>query len=228
MFQLQDNSSSESESSSSDPEDSHGERRRKHAKRKTWKRKVKDRRRSAAISKPEAPKAYDGSANWNVFEEFQWQIDRYRRICGMTRKEMVTRIFDFLEGKARRIYMSKIAGRESQWNLDAVMLEIYWNCFPNNFRARQRKRFTAFEQRSLSVREYRSKLESIARSIADITERQFASRFMDGLRADILGELRRDGLSGETQEIDLIVDYAERIEQTYAQLDFRLAAATVA
>ncbi|KZV87359.1 hypothetical protein EXIGLDRAFT_592454, partial [Exidia glandulosa HHB12029] len=155
---------------------------------------------------------YNGAADWDKFNEFTHLVYKYNRAAYIAPKRRVGKLQSLLTDKARRFYMGHVAGREERWTIDEVFIELYNYCFPADFRERQRDRFKVYAQLHLNVRDFEAKLRTIAESIGDITPTQFASQFVAGLKSEIRRQLKLDGLSGETHDIETLSDAAQRVE----------------
>ncbi|KZV91234.1 hypothetical protein EXIGLDRAFT_578761, partial [Exidia glandulosa HHB12029] len=155
---------------------------------------------------------YNGAADWDKFNEFHLMFLKYCREAYIDRKRQVGKLLTLLTDKAKRFYMNEVAGREQDWTRDRLFIELYNYCFPADFRSRQRKRFDTFEQRSLTVKDYLAKLRSIADSIGDITDAQFGTRFLSGMKPELAKRCEIEGLNGETHDVRVIADYAQRVE----------------
>lgn len=208
--------SDESSPSSASSHDSEGTRRRKRAKRKAWKSKQRKLRLELAATKPEPPEKYDGSPDWDKYSEFLILTRKYLKAAFVDRRRQVSKMQYLLTGKARKYYLGSVAGKEKQWTLDELFVALFNYCFPANFRTQQRERFASYKQLGLSVKEFQTKLRSMAESIGDITDAHFGSRFIAGLRLEIREKVTMEGFSGETHHIDIISDYAQRVEATFA------------
>ncbi|EJD32565.1 hypothetical protein AURDEDRAFT_132094, partial [Auricularia subglabra TFB-10046 SS5] len=207
-----DSSPSSSSPSSEDSSDSEGTKKRKRKHRKAWKSKQRKLKLELAATKPEPPEKYNGAANWEKFNEFTILTCKYMKSAYIAPKRQVGKLQTLLTDKAKRFYLQQVAGKENLWTRDSFFVALYNFCFPADFRSQQRERFAIYMQLSLSVREFEAHLRNIAESIGDITPTQFAARFVSGLRPEIREKVKVEGLSGETHSIEVISDYAQRVE----------------
>ncbi|EJD36170.1 hypothetical protein AURDEDRAFT_130222 [Auricularia subglabra TFB-10046 SS5] len=205
-------SSSESSPSSESSKDSDDTKRRKRERKRKWKTKQRKLKLELAATKPEAPEKYNGAANWEKFNEFTILVCKYMKAAYIAPKRQVSKLQTVLSDKAKRFYLSHVAGKESKWTRDEFFIALYNYCFPADFRSQQREKFNNYVQLSLSVRDYEAHLRTIAESIGDITPAQFGTRFVHGLRAEIQQKVKVEGLSGETHDIEVLSDFAQRVE----------------
>ncbi|KAF8749784.1 hypothetical protein RHS01_09845 [Rhizoctonia solani] len=185
---------------------------------KKLKRKMKDRARSGY--KAQTPKTYKGEEpDIEAYEQFLFEYNTWIREAGLSRDESVRGICRFLDGKASKWYMSKIAP-----NLDRVRYEIrdiysqlYQYCFPPDFKEKLRKKYESLTQGERVVQDFFADLELYRTRLSDVTDSQHVRRAWNGAARYIRVEWAIRGIRPESTTIEELKRVAEDIERAYKE-----------
>ncbi|KAF8703643.1 hypothetical protein RHS03_06199, partial [Rhizoctonia solani] len=185
---------------------------------KKLKRKMKDRARSGY--KAQTPKTYKGEEpDIEAYEQFLFEYNTWIRKAGLSRDESVRGICRFLDGKASKWYMSKIAP-----NLDRVRYEIrdiysqlYQYCFPPNFKEKLRKKYESLTQGERVVQDFFADLELYRTRLSNVTDSQHVRRAWNGAARYIRVEWAIRGIRPESTTIEELKRVAKDIERAYKE-----------
>ncbi|KAF8753032.1 hypothetical protein RHS01_07371 [Rhizoctonia solani] len=163
---------------------------------KKLKRKMKDRARSGY--KAQTPKTYKGEEpDIEAYEQFLFEYNTWIREAGLSRDESVRGICRFLDGKASKWYMSKIA--------------------PNLDREKLRKKYESLTQGERVVQDFFADLELYRTRLSDVTDSQHVRRAWNGAARYIRVEWAIRGIRPESTTIEELKRVAEDIERAYKE-----------
>jgi hypothetical protein len=138
-------SSSDSDTPPADPNASLRTRKRKRTKPKERKRTLASVKLATSRKLP-PPRKWDGNLSINIFEDRLFELMEYYKAYHISEHIKVSTMAIFLEGKARRMYMSIMAPTMEEWTL------FFDQLFPPNIRQILRKRFEGLYQGSLTAK----------------------------------------------------------------------------
>jgi hypothetical protein len=162
--------------------------------------------------KPIEPTVYNGNENLHDFRYFMYQTQDYLETGRVKLERQVTVAGRFLGGVAREYFMSEVAHEAKKWTLYDFFCGLFYHVFKQNFRTVIRDEIEAFEQGSMTIRQYATKLCSKFAMLPDETERYRIIRLWKGLRPQTRRELVKKGLNQEYSDWKDILGSAERIE----------------
>ncbi|CAG7852966.1 Transposon Ty3-I Gag-Pol polyprotein AltName: Full=Gag3-Pol3; AltName: Full=Transposon Ty3-2 TYA-TYB polyprotein; Contains: RecName: Full=Capsid protein; Short=CA; AltName: Full=p24; Contains: RecName: Full=Spacer peptide p3; Contains: RecName: Full=Nucleocapsid protein p11; Short=NC; Contains: RecName: Full=Ty3 protease; Short=PR; AltName: Full=p16; Contains: RecName: Full=Spacer peptide J; Contains: RecName: Full=Reverse transcriptase/ribonuclease H; Short=RT; Short=RT-RH; AltName: Full=p55; Contains: Re len=217
-------SSSSDEPSSSDSEvsaagRSKGKRKKsKNSRRRREKAEEAHRAKIASALKLLPPEKWNGNANIDIFESWLFDVNLWYKNHAVPEDMRVSTLSNFLEGKARRTFMSIVSPEIEQWTQDQVIRLFFDELFPSNIIEQLRDRFAKSYQGTLSVRAWSQRIRDLAKPVGDISEKEKIRQFWDGARPTIRIEWCREGYSREQSTFEQLKEAAERIERKEQQM----------
>ncbi|KAG6806825.1 hypothetical protein H0H92_009929, partial [Tricholoma furcatifolium] len=211
-------SSAESNSSSSDA--GHGRRRRhggrgdnrRRRARGSSRRRSRSRRSRKSLIKPTPPTTYNGAADIQKFMQFLTHGTAYVKYGCVERRRHVMVLSQHLEGKAWSFYAREVSRDPESWTMDNFFKELFNECFPVDFRNKQRTKLKNFTQDRHTVKEYVAGLRELFTVVGSTTTRDRIVKLFNGFRPSIQRDLYRKGLNPETSSWKKIVQKAEHAE----------------
>ncbi|EUC67730.1 retrotransposon gag protein, partial [Rhizoctonia solani AG-3 Rhs1AP] len=186
----------------------------KKATRKYKKLRQKIKHQSRSGWKAKQPTAYSGTANFDVFEQWVFEVDLWTHDTGFKGLEAVRHVSGFLSGKAASWYMNEVATNlkayKRMWKL---YQELFEHCFPFNYKQTLRERFQKAVQGNRSVKDYMRELRLYEKRLGDLAEREVRQRFWDGAHLYIRLKWTENGLNPEDSVLDKMIKTALRYER---------------
>ncbi|KAJ7436298.1 hypothetical protein B0H11DRAFT_2256294 [Mycena galericulata] len=170
-------------------------------------------------ARPDPPFIYNGEAVFSKMERWTYEACEWTKQSYIRPNMCVPRLSKYLGGRALQWYMRVVAKNAKKWRLNKFLEALFNHCFPVDFRSIQRKKFHAFQQRTHSIKEYRTDLEVLADSIGDITTRGLVVQFWDGANYEMRRRWAGDGFDPETSNLDeleaaaVIYEHAIKVEK---------------
>ncbi|KAG8740312.1 hypothetical protein FRC10_004494 [Ceratobasidium sp. 414] len=209
------NRSDRSDSSSSEEDEAHKLKWR--IKRMREKQKKLEKRLTAQARsgyKAQAPKSYNGDADFDKFELFVFNYDNWCIDTQLSTHKHVRNVSRFLDGKASVWYMSNVALNINTYDMKQIYQGIFDYCFPPDFKENLRCKYMRKQQGDQSIQDYFAKLE-LMRHRLKITENQHAHRAYDGAARYIKGEWAIKGILPEDTTIEELLTTAIDIERAH-------------
>ncbi|KAG6823358.1 hypothetical protein H0H92_010484, partial [Tricholoma furcatifolium] len=214
--------SDSSESSSSSSEDGEGSRRRRHGRGNRRHRRARgssrrrrrsgSRRQRKSLIKPTPPTTYNGMPDIQKFMQFLTHGTAYVKYGRVERRRRVLVLSQHLEGKAWTFYAREVSRDPESWTMDRFFKELFNECFPVDFRNRQRNKLKDFGQGRHTVKEYVAALRELFTLVGSTNQRDRIVKLFNGFRPSIQRDLYRKGLNPETSSWKRIVKKAEHAE----------------
>ncbi|KZV88336.1 hypothetical protein EXIGLDRAFT_772788 [Exidia glandulosa HHB12029] len=192
-------------SSDSDSDASDDARRRR--------RELKERRRLASQMKMKQPRVYDGRADLDLFDQWCYEVDTWKRLNGIKTKWIIPLLSSFLSDKASRWYMHNVVLSEENWTMRRFYDELFDHCFPSDFKLLLRKRFMRASQGNRDVREFARDLKVMSRRFPDVNERQLIQVLWDGAHKYLRIKWFEYGFNIDENTFDDLVSAAEQFEK---------------
>ena len=215
-------SSSSSSSSSNGGRAKSGKRKRSKSSKNKKRRKEKEeqthRAKIASALKLQAPEKWNGNANIDAFESWLFDVNLWYKNHAVPEDMRVSTLSNFLEGKARRTFMSIVSPEIESWTQEQVVRLFFDELFPSNIMEQLRDRFAKSYQGTLSVRAWAQRIRDLAKPVGDISDKEKTRQFWDGARPSIRIEWCREGYSREQSTFELLREAAERIERKEQQM----------
>ncbi|QRW24059.1 Transposon Ty3-I Gag-Pol polyprotein [Rhizoctonia solani] len=194
----------------------------KKLKKKNKERKEKEKLRKLQLSgfKTKLPTAYNGSNDFNTFEQFVYEVETWQEDTGFEDYKAVRHVKSFLKDKAASYYMLHVAPNVTQYTLTLVFQGLFDYCFPPDSQARIRRKFNNMTQSDRGFRDFYRKLCKIQRRLADINNKSIAVRMWEGAHSYIRIEWAKNGYSAEhnlpeeLEESAIRFETAEKIRRT--------------
>ncbi|KAJ2917183.1 hypothetical protein MD484_g3247, partial [Candolleomyces efflorescens] len=156
--------------------------------------------------------SYDGSPDLDKYTEWRDDCRRMVKLAKVHPRDQVELIAPYLEKRARKFYLSKVAPNPRAWTFSQFMDELFNGMFPKDFKSRLRQKLNDNTQGSRSVWDYvqdlNTKLDTVG--IHDDLERVY--KLWNGFNDAIQGQLWEDHLNPEYSTWDEIVRSAEDME----------------
>ncbi|KAG9074015.1 hypothetical protein FRC06_010993, partial [Ceratobasidium sp. 370] len=174
--------------------------------------------------KAQAPKSYNGEADFDKFELFVFNYDNWCLDTQLSVRKRVRNVSRFLDGKASVWYMSNVAPNINTYDMKGIYQGIFDYCFPPDFRENLRRKYMRKQQGDQSVQDYFAELELMRRRLK-ITEGQHVHRAYDGAAWYIKGEWAIKGILPEDTTIEelrttaLDIERAHKIRKSVEQPD---------
>ncbi|QRW02440.1 Pol polyprotein/retrotransposon [Ceratobasidium sp. AG-Ba] len=212
-----DSSVSSSSSSGSSRKISEGRRRHNAVRRarhreKSQKLKSKLKRARRAHIKLKEPTPYNGEADYDKFEQWDYEFTQWLKESGFNNKKAVKHAAMFLTGKAAQWFMDFVAPNPSAYTVDTLKIGIFSYCFPPDMKAQLRREFKHARQGSLKFIDYLRVLRRLQRRIPDITDRQICTKLWDTVHDYLKIKWIEIGIDTEVDNVETMQKYAERFE----------------
>ncbi|QRW23678.1 Pol polyprotein/retrotransposon [Rhizoctonia solani] len=186
----------------------------KKLKKKNKERKEKEKLRKLQLSgfKTKLPTAYNGSNDFDTFEQFVYEVETWQEDTGFEDYEAVRHVKSFLKDKAASYYMLHVAPDVTQYTLTLVFQGLFDYCFPPDSQARIRRKFNNMTQSDRGFRDFYRELCKIQRRLADINDKSIAVRMWEGAHSYIRIEWAKNGYSAEHNLPEELEESAIRFE----------------
>ncbi|KAF8756656.1 hypothetical protein RHS01_04235 [Rhizoctonia solani] len=186
----------------------------KKLKKKNKERKEKEKLRKLQLSgfKTKLPTAYNGSNDFDTFEQFVYEVETWQEDTGFEDYEAVRHVKSFLKDKAASYYMLHVAPDVTQYTLTLVFQGLFDYCFPPDSQARIRRKFNNMTQSDRGFRDFYRELCKIQRRLADINDKSIAVRMWEGAHSYIRIEWAKNGYSAEHNSPEELEESAIRFE----------------
>ncbi|KAG6887594.1 hypothetical protein C0995_014128, partial [Termitomyces sp. Mi166 len=148
--------------SSSSDEDRHkqgGSRKRKSPKRKSSNRKHSKIPKS--LIKPTPPAKYDRTPDLQAFLQFMTHCASYVKYGLVQKERHVLVVSEFLTARAWTFYSREVLHAPEEWPLERFFRELFNECFPINYRNKQRNKLHNLWQGKMTVRDYVGELQEL-------------------------------------------------------------------
>ncbi|KZV80562.1 hypothetical protein EXIGLDRAFT_780818 [Exidia glandulosa HHB12029] len=159
------------------------------------------------------PRVYDGRADLDVFDQWCYEVDTWKRLNGIKTKWIIPLLSSFLSDKASRWYMHNVVLSEENWTMRRFYDELFDHCFPSDFKLLLRKRFARATQGNRDVREYARDLKVMSRRFPDVNERQLIQVLWEGVHKYIRVKWFEYGFNIDENTYDDLVSAAEQFEK---------------
>ncbi|KAG8727033.1 hypothetical protein FRC10_006494, partial [Ceratobasidium sp. 414] len=179
-------------------------------------RRVKSKLRKQNGHKASTPTAFSGKPNWDVFEQWAFECDNWRKDMGYSKCKVVRHIGNFLTGEASRWFMTEVLTQLSAYDLPKLFKSLFEHCFPYNYKATLREHFQSATQGKRGVREYLRELRMMQKRLEDVSEQQLRQRFWDGTELYLRLKWTEAGLNPEDSETSKLERAALRFERAEA------------
>ncbi|KAG6913321.1 hypothetical protein DXG01_007762, partial [Tephrocybe rancida] len=136
----------------------------------------------------------------------------YLKFSRVKKEHQMLVVSEFLEGKAWTFYARQVSRHPSEWTLEQFFRALFNECFPMNFRDRQRTKLREFTQGKLTVRSYIAELVELFTIVGSQSKRERIVKMFKGLSYVIRKGLIRIGLTPERSSWNGIIRKAEFIE----------------
>ncbi|KZV94417.1 hypothetical protein EXIGLDRAFT_708831 [Exidia glandulosa HHB12029] len=176
-------------------------------------RELKERRRLASQMKMKQPRVYDGRADLDLFDQWCYEVDTWKRLNGIKTKWIIPLLSSFLSDKASRWYMHNVVLSEENWTMRRFYDELFDHCFPSDFKLLLRKRFMRASQGNRDVREFARDLKVMSRRFPDVNERQLIQVLWDGAHKYLRIKWFEYGFNIDENTFDDLVSAAEQFEK---------------
>ncbi|KIJ32574.1 hypothetical protein M422DRAFT_265592 [Sphaerobolus stellatus SS14] len=139
-------------------------------KKKIHKKRMKTRVSKATSAKITSPRTYDGSANYEEFDRWTYEVNNWMDITKFPKSLRVRHIGSFMTGKASKFYYTHVALNPKKYTVDSLGRELFNYCFPPRFRQNMhdnsKKLYRGGEISKIRIRY----LESLAARVPDIDD----------------------------------------------------------
>jgi hypothetical protein len=186
----------------------------KKLRKKKKDRKEKEKLRKLQLSgfKIKLPSTYNGSADFDVFKQFIYEVEIWVEDTGFNDREAVRHVKGFLKDKAATFYMLHVAPESAKYTLTLLQQELFDYCFPTDAQARIRRKFNNLHQTDRGFRDFYRELRKIQRRLTDINDTALAVRMWDGAQGYLRVEWARNGYSAEHHSPEELEESAIRFE----------------
>ncbi|KAG5720615.1 hypothetical protein E4T56_gene4559 [Termitomyces sp. T112] len=206
-----DDSSGESSTSSSD-EDGSNRKVKFREKVSRGKGKKSKKRVPRSLIKPTPPSKYGGAPDLQAFLQFMTHCTSYVKY-GLVQKEcQVLVVSEFLTGRAWTFYSREVSRAPEVWSMERFFKELFNDCFPINYRNKQRYKLQHLRQGKMTVRDYVGELQELFPIVGSTNSKEKVVKLFNGFRTSIQWELYRMGLNPETSRWKKVVSKAEFVE----------------
>ncbi|KZP29150.1 hypothetical protein FIBSPDRAFT_657173, partial [Athelia psychrophila] len=128
--------------------------------------------------KPLLPEIYKGEAEADAFEKFSDQLHDYAKAAYMNSEQAITLAGSRCSGDAYRFYESEVRRGKKKFKLTGFLKSMFDYIFPANFRTSQRIHFESqIQRRGQKSVDFIRRLQTIARSAGDVTDREIVRHF---------------------------------------------------
>ncbi|KAG8685684.1 hypothetical protein FRC11_010221 [Ceratobasidium sp. 423] len=118
-------------------------------KHKEWLRKLQ-----LSGFKTKLPSTYIGNPDYDVFEQFVYEVETWVEDTGFEEKDTVRHVKGFLKDKAASFYMDHVAPEITKYMMKKLFQELFEYCFPPDVKARLRQRFMSLHQSDRGFKDF--------------------------------------------------------------------------
>ncbi|KAF8596072.1 hypothetical protein BDV93DRAFT_455596, partial [Ceratobasidium sp. AG-I] len=162
--------------------------------------------------KAQAPKSYNGKANFDKFEHFIFTFDNWCLDTKLSGRMRVRNVSRFLDDKASVWYMSNIAPNINSYDMTRVYQGLFNYCFPLDFKESLCRKYMQKRQNDQSVQDYFAEGDLMHRRLK-VTDEQHVQRMWDGAARYIKVEWVIKGILPENTTIEELRTTALDIER---------------
>jgi hypothetical protein len=188
-------------------------KRKKEARRIAKLARANERQRFAASVKIEPPITYDGTPDFDMFEQWVYSINHWFSVTDFPELMRVPHLQNFLSGKANQWFMSFVAPDPTAFTVESLGKDLFNYCFPPQFRRLARQKFSNLTQGDQTLRKFIRELRTLASRLPDITDFQIALRLWDGAEQYLRSAWLRDGFDSEFSSLSQLEESGYRFEQ---------------
>ncbi|EJD44329.1 hypothetical protein AURDEDRAFT_166710 [Auricularia subglabra TFB-10046 SS5] len=174
---------------------------------------VRARRKLVSQMKIKHPRVYDGRADVDVFDQWCYEVDLWKRMNGVRAKWAVALMSGFLSDKALRWFMNNVVLSKERWTMRKLYDKLFDHCFPSDVKLMLHKRFAQSTQGQRDVREFARDIQVLARRFPDIGERQLIQVLWEGVHAYIRSKWFDYGFNIDENSFEQLVSAAEQFEK---------------
>ena len=182
-------------------------------KRKKYHEHVKRRISEANTVKVAAPKPYDGSANFENFERWTFDVSMWFDITNFPRKHRVKYMSTLLTGKASKFYFTHVAPNIKKFTVELLCRELFNYCFPPRFRQIMRDRFYESTQGKQNIRDYIRLLRSLAARVPEINDFAIVQQLVKSAAPYLQIKWAEGGFSADFNSLQEYEESGYRFEQ---------------
>ncbi|QRV79860.1 Transposon Tf2-1 polyprotein [Ceratobasidium sp. AG-Ba] len=162
--------------------------------------------------KTKLPTPYNGKSNYDIYEQFVYEVDTWVQDTGFSDREAIQHIKGFLKDKAATFYMNHVAPNPRKYTMTELWSELFEYCFPPDVKARQRKKFYQTHQSERGFRDFVRELRKYQKRVSDISEEQVAQRVWDGALPYPRVEWAKAGMNAEDNTVEELEETGVRFE----------------
>ncbi|KAI0704832.1 hypothetical protein BC835DRAFT_1302798 [Cytidiella melzeri] len=188
---LSSSSSSATSRSDSSTESERSEESRDETARKKRKKDQKKIKKVMNGVKLKNPVPWDGRSDLDAFDEFTYEYDTWVELNALPERLALKVIVNFLNGKARKFFMTHVATRQHKWTVPLLYEALFDYCFPEDFKLRLRERLMKSTQGIHTI-------------------------FWKGIRMELRLHLIEKGKDPETTPLENLVKHVSRKEKALA------------
>ena len=163
-----------------------------------------------------APRPYDGRADRDAFDFWEWQVKCWAEGNKLSDQEVMCRFRSLVSGKAEACFISNFTPsrflRPREQTLKEVFKVIHEECFPLGYERTVHYELWSATQGSLRVEEFAHKLRSLAKRLPYINDGCLAAIFYLGVHKYIRVQFIMAGMSQVGGDFEALVKRASRCE----------------
>lgn len=164
--------------------------------------------------KPVLPEIYKGEADAEAFEKFSDQMHDYAKMAYLDSKQAIKIASSRCSGKAYNFYESEVRRGKKKLELSEFLKGMFDYIFPANFRTSQRILFEGlYPKRDQKSVDFIRKLQTVARSAGDITDREIVRHFWRHGNGRVVAKLIAGKLDEHTAKLRTVLDEVVTAEQ---------------
>ncbi|KAH0586395.1 hypothetical protein H2248_007632 [Termitomyces sp. 'cryptogamus'] len=206
------NSEDDSSPSESSDSDKPRKKRKEKASRKSKPKMKRDKKVPKSLIKPTPPAKYGGAPDLQAFLQFMTHCTSYVKYGLVQKERQVLVVSEFLTSRAVTFYSQEVSRAPEEWSLERFFKELFNDCFPINYRNKQRNKLQHLRQGKLTVRDYVGELQELFTIVGSTNRKEKVVKLFNGFRTSIQRELYRSGMNPETSKWKKVVAKAEFIE----------------
>ncbi|KAI5980359.1 hypothetical protein EDD15DRAFT_2383678 [Pisolithus albus] len=200
-------------------DDSDRTKARKREKKHRYCAKLNKLKYQQSFLKDDPPFTYRGEIQVGLFKKWCRELRDWVKRARLDRKKSIRVAGKYLDGRAYRFYERNVLDLKKKYSLTTFFEDLFDYVFPADFRMQQRDKFDACRQDGRSVLDFLRRLQEIADTVGDISDKDVVLAFWRRCQPYLRAELTRNGYDATTISIVTLESECVRYEKAKRVID---------
>ena len=192
---------------------------RKREKKRRYRAKLNKLKYQQSFLKEDPPFTYRGEIQAGLFKKWCRELRDSAKRARLDQKKSIRLAGKYLEGRAYRFYERDVLDLKKRYTLTTFFEGLFDYVFPADFRMQQRDKFDACKQDGRSVLDFLRRLQEIADTVDDISDRNVVLAFWRRCQPYLRAELTRNRYDVTTISIITLESECVRYEKAKRMID---------